>query len=281
VYVGSWYSKITNTAKKNTLVTWCNQNGIKSVAPYGADGMLGNVSNENILSDGINFLHSKGITFGAIATDVTGYTRFKNYMDSHTGLCDYTLREREVWNDAVALQPQAIVDDSLAAMVQKLIGNIYGAPFGPYIGWQCQGKRFLNMVSATSNQIFLHVYRLNPLDYGYAKSRLDDINAYCLSKGIIMPIVIIVSLEPAFSQVFYKTHSFDETDAYWQPIINGYSNIKYKGLMIFLDDFAMISKPVSLPITSFAARLTNYSVSEFKNVTDTMHLRMATEPNDK
>jgi hypothetical protein len=279
MYVGSWYSKITNTAKLNTLIGYCKQLKINGIAPYGADGMLGNATNENILNTAINTFHANGIKVLAVGSDAAGYNGFKKYMETHTGRFDGQLRENEVWNLPVASQPQGIIDDSLMAIINKGISQTFEGNYCPYVGWQCQGKRFFNMVASTSTILYIHVYSASPLSLGYAQGRLNDFNDYLKAHGIRLMVVIISSAEPAFSQLWFKTHTLDEVDAYWQPIINGFSNLKYGGQIVFLDDFLMVSIPYKSPLLSFRKMFTNYSGSIFKNETTEKSLRNAVDPN--
>lgn len=272
MYVSGADAKMSDPLKRAILINYSQQNKINFLALYSMGNVWGSSTKEPATNTFISEAHAKGIKVAPVISNKTEVAAADAFNKKYTNDFDWILREKEIWNLAVSAQAAGIVSDSSTADSEKAVALKYAmSPYGTYVGWDAQNGRFFKMVTFTSSAIFLHVYRTNPLDWSYARGRITDFNNYCKGLGITLPVIIIVSYEPGFSQTWAKTNSLDKIDAYFQPLINGFSNLKYFGKLHFTDNFMMVSIPYKAPAAAMArTQEVNYNEG-FTNETTQEH----------
>lgn len=275
MYVSKADVKVADPVKSTMLLNYCVQDNVKVnfLALYGMGNVWGNSTKEGQINKFIQDAHARGIKVAPVISKISEVMAADAFNRKYLNDFDWMIREKEVWNMAVADQPAGIVTDSLTAVAQKSVSISQALlGYGPYIGWSVQNGRYFKMITVTSSAIFIHVYRTNPLDWNYLKPRLDEIQRDCAALGIAnMPIVPITSYEPGFSQNWAKTNPLSKIDDFFKPLIEPYPNLSYWGKLSFTDDYQMISVPYKAPVSARAAAPVMYSDSSFKNVTTLEH----------
>ena len=278
MYVSGADVKMSDPLKRAILINYALQMNMNFLALYSMGNVWGNATKENYTNTFIKEAHAKGINVGPVISNKNEVMAADAFNKKYSNKFDWMIREKEVWNMAVADQPSGIVTDSLTAVAEKSV-SISNAllGYGTYIGWSVQNGRYFKMITVTSSAIFIHVYRTNPLDWAYLKGRITELNTYCKLLGINLPVVTIESYEPGFSQNWAKTNPLSKIDDYMKPLINANSNLHYWGKLAFTDNFLMVSVPYKAPtVSKMAATSTesvgvNYSGDSFINETTIEH----------
>jgi phosphatidylinositol-3-phosphatase len=286
IYVNGFSGIAGNTAKENNLISDLNRWKMNYVSTYStatsvaASNLIKRIKRETKVTE-----------IAPAGSSLPEFTTWSNYNQAQPDSNDFTGFQLEI--EAYNQSDIAGAWSSEVSLIKSLIPLKAAANIIPtinYSGWwtktpmNVQTPDTLVKYCAWSN---LHDYQTTP-NFEYLKTRCNDLNASAKKQGKIFTIRVLFSAEPAFMQNYLKTHTLDDSYAIVKTTFDAqhYTNLKMDGYIVFHLDFLRVSQPAPVstalkilraPVQLFKA-VPFHSADDFKNITDTNHLKMATMP---
>jgi len=255
LYVGSDFTTIVkDPAKSLALKKYCKDYGYNGVSYYG----LSSISEAN-WSYLRSFNEDIRTNYGVIQVEATasnnaGFTQRLKFNSTCTNAkqkFDFFNKESEYWNaddngDGVHSDAEVLAawkKDSVDAFNIAAAADVTGVNFTWYHGWDLKTQLPLHLVKI-QDQLLYHVYRKTP-ETAYLMDRLTRANE---AQKMIDPTKkkdtgILISAELDFMQVYLKTHTLKEVADFYKAFVNGFSNLNFTKLQVFMYSEILKSQP--------------------------------------
>lgn len=243
VYVTGLSSASTNATSQQKIIDGLNKYKFNSAHFYSIDG-----ANDAGLTAFFKRIRkeTKVTDLAATASSSNTFTGTRlTWNKNHADSADYNTwnLEFEPWR-AVANGSTVAIDwtKNVTYLQQmKAVGSANNIKVTDYYGWWSDAP----MSTQTPDTLvkycdygLIHDYRTGP-EFGYMKTRMDQLNASAKKINRVYVVRVIISAEPSFSQTWLKTHTPDD---FYKAVCadfakQKYSNLKMDGYLVFTLDF--------------------------------------------
>ncbi len=262
VYVDKLHDILKDTIAENRFLSWAKHQHIEQLSCYDLYTVLGDRSIKKKL---IPFMQKAKHRYGIQRFDVVASSAayliaevypFNLESISHGVHFSAFHIEREWWTKNVTFNSHSA---NLKRMRNFLTDSsrIPGIKLETYIGWLGLGKekkqKEAGVLIRYADMIGVSAYQKVP-SFAYLKSRIEELAIAAHNQGKMQDIVILFSMEPAFSGPYSSTRSYD---AMYDQVISEMqsaiavhdinplvlSNIRFLGWKVFAQSYARRYRP--------------------------------------